>query len=215
MAGKGFRSIVAVSTGAVGACMLASPVTADDSLERRVRAKAETVTAVSTESSGAVAEAVVGSPYSVSDPEGDAPPRADILEHSVKHTATKVKVDLRVRAGTDPFTDDTWVVGLSGPVWRISTDGDARSEYFAFFINDGAGTLVAYLVVDRQIAFCAPTPKFHDGNAYGLKIPRQCLGDPATIRVKALMHYDLAPYTDWGPEDLHDSTRFTPEVAVG
>jgi hypothetical protein len=207
--------LIAAGTILAASCGFAGQVAADeDSSAHRVRAKAQALSGLGSRDSGPIAEAVVSSPYSASDAQ-DGPSTVDILSHTVKHTPTKVKLDLRVRRGTNPFLDETWVLGLSGPSWLISTNGDNRDEYFAYFINDGAGTLVGLVFGDPNApAVCTAKPKFHDGNGYGLKFPRLCLGSPPTIRVSAGMDYDKPPYGNLGPEDPFDFTRYTPEVAA-
>ncbi|MGH9027477.1 MAG: hypothetical protein ACRDWD_15380 [Acidimicrobiia bacterium] len=156
------------------------------------------------------------SPYSAIDPK-DTAAKADIRSYRVAYGDT-IKLDVRLRKGTDPFNGPQWQDRLTGVLWLIDVPGgDALPEYAAFFYNGGPG------VLDGEVDLFEPphydtkisetTETFHDGNGYRLEFDPSAIGNPAFIRVQASMVLDNLP-SDLD-DDLpgeEDKIDFAPDV---
>jgi hypothetical protein len=131
------------------------------------------------------------SPYAAVDTKGDVPAKADLGRYRVVYGDT-VKLDARLRKGTDPRHGSPWEGRLTGVMWLIEV-----TDYAAFFYNGGPGVLDGEVDVfdfpDFEEKACETDETFHDGNGYRLEFPASCIGSPAHIRVQAIMVLDKAP----------------------
>lgn len=134
----------------------------------------------------------------VTDPEGDAggwnneaetarTARADILEVCAAYTAAELTFTLAVADPVDPTEDPSWTGGVTPAEihFQVDVDGDgAYDETFLYRAPGGA------LQVTAQE--CAGTGRYDHGRYIAVVDP-SCIGDPATLRIAALVNYPDEP----------------------
>jgi hypothetical protein len=155
------------------------------------------------------------SPYAAVDPNGDVPAKADIRRYRVEYGDT-VRLDVRLREGTDPHNGPPWEDRLTGVLWQIKVPGGDSVDYAAFFYNGGPGVLDGEVDLYEPPLFntkvCETTETFHDGNGYRLEFVASCIGSPEHVRVQAAMMLDKPPPDlDGGIPGLEDEIDFAPD----
>lgn len=134
-----------------------------------------------------------------SDPRGDtvnmssgsAEPyaEADLVQWCAKHDGGSFVMKLNTASPTSPTSDPNWVNGMTAVSWGLDFDGDTTPEYTANFYNTGSAVVLeVYRWSDDQF-MCGGTATF-DGTYYVGKFPANCVGDPSSTYIEALVLYD-------------------------
>jgi hypothetical protein len=146
--------------------------------------------------------------------------RADVTSVALRNEAT-IELHLTTRTAGS-LTSLNWTEGITGIVWSLDVNGDARPEFDVYLAHDGRRIAVDVERLDGTVA-CAGTAS-QRGATYVASFPSSCIGSPANLWFQAFFAYDTDPRctstpcdgteiaVDAAPDDLD---RFFGPVARG
>lgn len=136
--------------------------------------------------------------------------QGDITSTSVEFSGSQLRLALSTACGSNPNTDDAWVIGLTAIEWRIVRPGWTGGDWYAGLYNDGERPVVE-VIDDGGRPACGGSPEW-DGNAtFTIVIDADCRGLGNSVRVQASMSWDEAPHA----ESCTCPTDFAPDGDAG
>jgi hypothetical protein len=121
--------------------------------------------------------------------------RADIVEHCVNFTSSRLTLEVTTASPVDPATDPNWAG--SAAIWLVDTTGDDDGEFAVTLSrlesdNDELEVTVEDITVEggQAVEDCDGDYEGFEDGAIRVSIDVDCIDDPDDIRVAASITYD-------------------------
>lgn len=161
----------------------------------------------------------------VGEPELDGTPAADLTEVCANHgISNRIIIIVETAGGIDPLDDPAWANDETALAVGLSVDGDATADYVASVTQDQAGTPPETRILvpldDGGIGEVDPSACDFDTvpageGVIGIRIDRECIGDPDGVRLAARLTYEVDPGGAVAMDQLPDEGFSTPALPNG
>jgi hypothetical protein len=123
--------------------------------------------------------------------------RADITSVSAIRTNVSVDLYMSLAQYTDGRTDRHWD-GFTGPIFELDTNGDGTPDYESdvYWDPSSGHTLVDTYRESDGADVCPEDGVFEGEGWFHVPVPLGCIGDPASLHVRASMFWDTDPSSD-------------------
>jgi hypothetical protein len=131
--------------------------------------------------------------------------KADIVGATAEYRPEGITLGVRVRQPQDPAKDTNWFSDATFVWWELDTTGDDKPDYEPqFYADSDSGDLTGLVIrpgdAEEVPPVCdASSTRFSTDAGYTMVIPPKCVGNPASFRYRAHIHYDTTRGDDNAP----------------
>lgn len=124
-------------------------------------------------------------------------PAADIASASVEKFADRLELNYRIHGFVDPTTDGGWGSGDTFSAFDLDVNRDGKTDFAVEYGSDG-GKLYAdvYKINGDNADLACSGEAGYFNNAYTVKVPLSCLGNPREVKYRVATFYDTDPDTE-------------------